>query len=323
MPWLLRRTLDAVLMTLLGVAVLFVLVRAMPGDPLTAILGERSVDPATTVALRARFGLDTPLPTALAAFLRDAVRGDLGLSIATQRPVTALLGERLGPTLLLGALTLLVNFGVGVALGLWGALHPTTRRARLLSTVTVVGYALPTFVVGVLLVWLGAVHLGWFPAGGLADPLLAADADTVTVLRDRLRHLALPLATMVLATIAVPLAQQRSAALETARAPWVRAARARGVAPARVAWRHVWRPALSPVITLLGLWLPMLVGGAVFVEAVFAWPGVGSLLATATAQRDLPVVIGGGALIIALVQAGGLLTDCAHRATDPRRRRDP
>jgi peptide/nickel transport system permease protein len=320
MPWLVRRTLDAVVMTVLGTAVLFVLVRAMPGDPLVAILGERSVDPATAAALRARFGLDVPLPAALLAFLRDALQGDLGRSIATQQPVTTLLAERLGPTLLLGALTLLVTFSVGIALGLWSALHPTTRRARLLSMATVVGYALPTFVVGMTLVWFGAVRAGWFPAGGLADPLLPVDADALTVLRDRVHHLVLPLLTMVVATIAVPLAQQRSAALGTAQAPWVQAARARGIAPAAIAWRHVWRPAVSPVITLGGLWLPMLVGGAVFVEAVFAWPGIGSLLAEATAQRDLPVVIGGGAFIIALVQLGALAADCVHRLADPRQR---
>lgn len=318
MPWLVRRTLDAVVMTVLGTAALFILVRAMPGDPLVAILGERSVDPATAAALRARFGLDVPLPTALLAFLRDAIQGDLGTSLATQQPVATILAERLGPTLLLGSLTLLVTFTGGIALGLWTALHPTSRRARLLTTLSVLGYALPTFVIGLVLVWFGAVQLGWFPAGGVADPLLPLDASLLTVLGDRARHLALPLLTMVLATIAVPLAQQRSAALGTAQAPWVQAARARGITPAAVAWRHVWRPALSPVITLAGLWLPMLVGGAVFVEAVFAWPGIGSLLAEATAQRDLPVVVGGGALVIAVVQAGALCADLLHRVTDPR-----
>lgn len=320
MPWLARRTLEALVMTVLGTAILFVLVRAMPGDPLVAILGERSVDPETAAALRARFGLDTPLPTALAGFLRAAALGDFGISIASQQPVTTLLAERLGPTLLLGSLTLVIVFTTGIALGLWSALHHATRRARLLATLSVLGYALPTFVVGLVLVWFGAVRLGWFPAGGFADPLLPVDADGLTVLRDRLHHLALPLLTMVLATIAVPIAQQRSAALRTIRAPWVRAARARGIAPHAVAWRHIWRPALSPVITLAGLWLPMLVGGAVLVEAVFAWPGIGSLLAEATARRDLPVVVGGGALIIAMVQLGALLADVLHRIADPRQR---
>lgn len=320
MPWLARRSLDAVVMTTLGIAVLFILVRAMPGDPLVAILGERSVDPAQAAALRARFGLDVPLPAALLGFLRHALTGDLGTSFASGEQVTAVLRSRLAPTLLLGGLTLLVNFTLGLALGLWSALHPTTRRARVLAAATVIGYALPTFVVGVTLVWFGAVRLGWFPAGGLADPLLPLGAGATAVVRDRLHHLALPLLTLVLATIAVPIAQQRSAALGTAHAPWVRAARARGLSPMAVAWRHVWRPALSPVITLAGLWLPMLVGGAVFVEAVFAWPGLGSLLAEATAQRDLPVVVGGGALVIAVVQLGALVADGLHRLADPRQR---
>jgi peptide/nickel transport system permease protein len=125
---------------------------------------------------------------------------------------------------------------------------------------------------------------------------------------------------MVLATIAVPLRQQRAAARETRAATWVTAARARGVAPARITWRHIWRPALTPVVTLLGLWLPMLVSGAVFVEAVFAWPGIGSLIAAAAASRDVPLVIGAGALLVVVVQLGSFMADLLYRVVDPEQR---
>jgi peptide/nickel transport system permease protein len=118
----------------------------------------------------------------------------------------------------------------------------------------------------------------------------------------------------------VPLRQQRSAALATAAQPWVLAARARGVSPGRVAWRHCWRPALTPIVTLLGLWFPMLVAGAVFVEVVFQWPGVGLLLAQATADRDVPLVIGGGLLLIIAVQLGSLLADVLYHVVDPAQR---
>jgi len=137
---------------------------------------------------------------------------------------------------------------------------------------------------------------------------------------DHLKHLILPLATMVIATIAVPLRQQRSAALSTAAAPWVLAARARGVRPWTVAWQHCWRPALTPIVTLLGLWLPMLVAGAVFAESVFSWPGMGLLIAEATLARDIPVVIAAGLVLIVAIQAGSLMADILYHVVDPAQR---
>lgn len=315
--WLARRMLDAALSTLGGVVLLVVLVQLLPGDPLAAVIRDFPTDPATLAALRERWGTDLPLGTAVARFLGGALRGDLGTSLTAGRPVTTVLAERLGPTLLLGGLTLLVHYTLGLALGLWAALHPRTVRARVLGGLTLVGYALPSFVIGLVLVWLFALKWGWFPPAGYADPLLDPEAGTWAVLADRARHLALPLATMVLATIAVPIRHQRAAVEETRDAPWVVAARARGVAPLRLALQHVWRPALTPIVTLLGLWLPMLVGGAVFVEAVFAWPGLGTLLAEATANRDVPLVIGTGALLILAVQCGSLLADLLYRIVDP------
>jgi peptide/nickel transport system permease protein len=318
--WAFRRAFAAVLLATLGIGVLVLLVHLLPGDPLAAIIGDRALDPAAEAALRARWGVDRPLAQVLVDFFAGAVRGDLGVSLQEQRPVAQILRERLGPTLLLGGLTLLVNFTIGVALGLWSALHPDTLRARLIGSVSLMLYAIPAFVIGLLLVWGLAVRWPLFPAAGFADPLLSIDAGMATVTLDRLRHLVLPLITMVLATIAVPLRQQRAAALETRTATWVTAARARGISPTRIAWRHIWRPALTPVVTLLGLWLPMLVSGAVFVEAVFAWPGIGSLIAGAAATRDVPLVIGAGALLIVVVQLGSLLADVLYRVVDPGQR---
>jgi peptide/nickel transport system permease protein len=315
--WVVRRVLQAIVLTVVGALILVSLVHLLPGDPLNAIIGDRALDPATRALLREQWGVDRPLVIVLRDFLFGLGRGDLGISYGAQRPVTTILFERLGPTVLLGSLTLVLTLTIGMALGLWSALRPMSRRARLLGTLTLVTYTLPSFVIGLLLVWLFAVSWQLLPAGGFADPLQAIDASAGAVLIDRLRHLALPLATMVLATIAVPIRQQRSAALETVSAQWVTAAHARGVAPWRVAWRHVWRPAVTPVITLLGLWLPLLVSGAVFVEHVFAWPGIGALIAEATGTRDIPVVIGAGVLLVAAVQLGSLLADLLYRFATP------
>lgn len=317
MGWAIRRVAQAIVMTALAAALLVILVHWLPGDPLAAVLQDRSVDPATLAALHERFGTDRTVWQSLGAFFSGIARGDLGLSLAEQRPVTELLTERIGPTLLLGGMTLLVNFTVGLALGLWTALHPRTIRARVVSFVSLVTYTIPAFVIGLVLVWLFSSEWAVLPVAGIADPLLDPDAGTITVLLDRARHLVLPLLTMVLATIAVPIRYQRAAAMETAIADWVTAARARGVSPARVAWRHIWRPALTPIVTLLGLWLPLLVSGAVFVEYIFAWNGVGLLIADATAMRDLPVVMGAGVLLVAAVQLGSLIADLLYRVVNP------
>jgi peptide/nickel transport system permease protein len=318
--WLLRRTLDALLIAIAAVIVLVLLVRLLPGDPLTAILGDRAADPATRAALEHQWGIDRTLLQSVASFFTGLLHGDLGMSLSENQPVATVLAERLPPTLLLGSLTLLIDFTVGLALGVWSALHPDSLRARVLGAFTLIGYALPSFVVGTLLVWVFAVKLGWLQTGGIADPLVASDAAASVILVDHLKHLVLPLAAMVIATLAIPLRQQRSAALEMAAQPWVLAARARGVSPFWVAWRHCWRPALTPIVTLFGLWLPMLVAGAVFVEYVFNWPGMGLLLAQATANRDFQLVVGAGLVLIVVVQLGSLLADLLYHVVDPTQR---
>lgn len=315
--WLIRRTFDALITAFIAVIVLIILVRLLPGDPLAVLLGDRPAEPAVIAALQERWGINRSLAQSIISFFAGLVHGDLSISLSEQRPVSTLLAESLGPTMLLGSLTLLIDFTAGLALGLWSALHPDGFRARLIGAGTVIGYTLPSFVIGTVMIWLFAVKLHWFDASGLSDPLLASNAATGAVLLDHLKHLALPLTTMVIATIAIPLRQQRTAALATAVQPWVLAARARGVSPAMVAWRHCWRPALTPIVTLFGLWLPILVAGSVFVEYVFQWPGIGLLVANATSNRDFPLVIGAGFVMIIAVQVGSLVADLLYHVVDP------
>ncbi|MEP6590053.1 MAG: ABC transporter permease [Gemmatimonadota bacterium] len=315
--WLVRRGADGLLTALLAAVALVALVHALPGDPLAAVLGDRAVTPEQLAALTERWGTNRPMGAKLVEYFRALSHGDLGYSMTRGVPVTTVLLERLGPTLLLGALTLLIDFTLGLALGLWAAMHPGSWRARALGALTLVGYAVPSFVAGMVLVWLFGIRLGWLPVAGRSDVLLPIDASAWSVLVDRIRHLILPLATMVLATIAVPIRQQRAAVQGIVNAPWVQAARARGVSPARIAWRHCWRPALTPIVTLFGLWLPMLVAGAVFIEGLFAWPGLGALIAEATAAHDVPLVVGAGLLLVVAVQLGSLLADLLYRVVDP------
>jgi peptide/nickel transport system permease protein len=316
--WVLRRALQAAVTFLVALAILFVLMRAAPGDPLLRLGGDRPISPREIAVLRARYGLDQPVGTQVASFLQGLVHGDLGVSIEYGRPVTALLGERLPATLLLGGSVLLLNFTVGLWLGVRQAVRRGRREDRWLTTLSLAGYAMPSFWLGLVLAWLIGIHWRLLPAAGMQNPLLSPDAAWGTRAADVLRHLVLPVLTLSVVSIAATMRHQRSAMLEVLRLPYILTARAKGLRDRDVTWRHAWRNALFPVITLFGLWLPILVSGSVFVEAVFAWPGLGSLAAGAVGSRDYPLLMGTSLLVAALVVASGFAADVAYALLDPR-----
>jgi peptide/nickel transport system permease protein len=316
--WVLRRALQAAVTFLVALAILFVLMRAAPGDPLLRLGGDRPISPREIAVLRARYGLDQPVGTQVASFLQGLIHGDLGVSIEYGRPVTALLGERLPATLLLGGSVLLLNFTVGLWLGVRQAVRRGRREDRWLTTLSLAGYAMPSFWLGLVLAWLIGIHWRLLPAAGMQNPLLSPDAAWGTRAADVLRHLVLPVLTLSVVSIAATMRHQRSAMLEVLRLPYILTARAKGLRDRDVTWRHAWRNALFPVITLFGLWLPILVSGSVFVEAVFAWPGLGSLAAGAVGSRDYPLLMGTSLLVAALVVASGFAADVAYALLDPR-----
>jgi peptide/nickel transport system permease protein len=316
--WLLRRTGQAVITFAVAMALLFVLMRAAPGDPLSRLSEDRPLSPREVAVLRARYGLDQPVGRQFASFLRGLLRGDLGTSIEYGRPVTALLAERLPATILLGGSALLLNFTVGLWLGVRQAVRRGRREDRWLTTLSLAGYAMPSFWLGLVLAWLVGIKWHLLPAAGMQDPLLGFDAGMATRAVDIARHLVLPAFTLSIVSIAATMRYQRSAMLEVLRLPYIVTARAKGLPEREVTWRHAWRNALFPVITLFGLWLPILVSGSVFVEAVFAWPGLGSLAAAAVGGRDYPLLMGAALLVAALVVIGTFLTDVAYAVLDPR-----
>jgi peptide/nickel transport system permease protein len=316
--WLVRRTGQAAAALVIALTILFFLMRAAPGDPLSRLSEARPLSPQQVAALRARYGLDQPLGTQFLAFATGLVHGDLGVSIEYGRPVTALLAERLPATLLLGGSVLLLNFTVGLWLGVRQAVRRNRREDRWLTALSLIGYATPSFWLGLVLAWLVGIKLRLLPAAGMQDPLLSLDAGLLTRATDILRHLVLPAITLSVVSIAATMRYQRTAMLEVLSLPFITTARAKGVPERDVTWRHAWRNALFPVITLFGLWLPILVTGSVFVEAVFAWPGLGSLAATAVGGRDYPLLMGASLLIAVLVVTGGLVTDVAYALLDPR-----
>lgn len=303
---------------LIALTLIFLLTRLAPGDPVTQLQAERPLTPQEIASLRAVYGLDRPLVIQFGNFLGGLLRGDLGTSIDHGRPVAALLRERLPATLLLGLAVLTLNFTIGIWLGVRQAVRRGSRTDRWLTMLSLAGYATPSFWLGLMLAWLFGVKWRVLPPAGMVNPLLDADAGLLVRSADIFRHLILPTLTLSVVTIAGTMKYQRTAMLEVLRLPYIVTARAKGLPEAQVTWRHAWRTALSPVITLFGLWLPILVTGSVFVESVFAWPGLGSLATVAVGSRDYPVIMGVSVLVAGMVVLASLLTDLAHAAVDPR-----
>jgi peptide/nickel transport system permease protein len=313
-----QRALTAAAVVLGVVTLTFFILRLAPGDPVERLLGP-AVTPAQVAAHRRALGLDRPLGAQYREWIARSARGDWGESIATGRPVSEMLGRAWPATAGLVALSLLVSYAVGIVVGMFQAARSGSRFDTALSITTVTLFAVPGYWLGLMLVIAFAYGLRWLPAFGAAG----LDADYLSTwsrLGDRLQHLALPLATLVLIGIGGTARFVRGAMLDVLAQPFVVAARARGLPPPLVLRRHVLRNALIPVVTLLGLSLPALFSGVVFVEAVFAWPGVGGVLVQAVQARDYPVVMAATTVSAILVVAGNLLADVLAAAVDPRLR---
>jgi peptide/nickel transport system permease protein len=313
---LLRRAL-AGLGVLVGVVTLtFFLLRLAPGDPVERMLGPTATE-AQLAAQRHALGLDRPVLEQYTAWLGRFARGDWGASIAKGRPVRAVLGDAWPATVRLVALSLLLSYVLGIVVGAIQAMWGGSRLDTALSMVTVTLFALPGYWLGLMLVMVFTYWAAALPAFGAAG-LDAAYLSEWDRLVDGLRHLALPLATLTLIGVGGAARYVRAAMLEVQGQPFVLTAHAKGLTRAQVARRHVLRNALSPVVTLLGLSLPALFSGAVFVEAIFAWPGVGRVLVEAVQAGDYPVVMAATAVSAALVVAGNLLADVLAAWVDPR-----
>ncbi len=310
-----RRALAGAAVVAGVIALTFVLLRAAPGDPVEQLVGPAATPEQVTLQRHA-LGLDRPLPEQFAAWLGRFARGDWGRSIVTGRPVRAVLGDAVPATLELAGLSLVLSYLLGLAIGAVQA-SAGPRLDGALSVTTVTLFALPGY-------WLGLALIIVFTYWGRALPAFGAaglDADALTGWSragDRLRHLALPLATLTLIGIGGTARYVRGAMRDVLSQPFVRAARAKGLSTFQVTRRHVARNAIIPVVTLLGLSLPALFSGTVFVETVFAWPGVGRRLVEAVQARDYPVVMGATVVSAVLVVTGSFLADIATAWIDPR-----
>jgi len=320
--FLARRLATAAATLLLITAVVFLLVHLAPGDPLAEGAGEAATHPLSPEArasLRAQYRLDRPVLVQYVLWLSDLVRGDLGRSILDRRPVAETIASRLGLTLTLNLLALVVMVLCAVPLGALGALRPGSVWDRGGALATYLLYALPVFWAALLLQSALSVRLGWLPLAGVRSSGFEY-LGGLDRLVDRAAHLALPVACLSYGGLAY-LSRFVRASLLDARAESWRAVRARGASKIAVLYRHGFRQAGVPMLTLAGFLLPGLVGGSVLVETIFAIPGLGRLFVEAAFGRDVPVVMGLTLLSAAATLAGIFLADVLYAVIDPRIRR--
>lgn len=301
---------------ILGVVTLtFLLLHLAPGDPAVHLAGPAAT-PEQLEALRAELGLNRPLYNQFADWLGRTLRGDWGTSVATGRPVLQMLGQAWPATALLVLTSLAGSYLAGIMIGLW-QVRASRRTDTTLSTLSVTLFAMPGYWLAVLLVWLFAYQLRLLPAFG-AQGLDADFLGPGARLVDRLRHLALPCLTLTLIGVGGAARFVRGALLDVSGEPFLVAAAARGLSASTVARRHLLANALGPVVTLLGLSLPAVFSGAIFVEGIFAWPGVGQILIQGVQARDYPVVMAAATVSAVLVVLGNLLADGLRAWVDPR-----
>ncbi len=297
---------------LFGISIIvFLVISLIPGDPATAILGSYAT-PENVARLNKALGLDQPLPVQYLNWLAGILQGDFGRSYSLNRPVIAEVLERFVPTLILAgaALTLCALFGV--IAGVVSAVKQYGWQDKAITLLVLVGISTPSFFLGIVMILWFAVRLKWFPAGGMYS--LFGDGD----LLDLLHHLFLPAVSLAVVATGVVARLTRASMLEVLRQDYVRTARAKGMREGTVIYRHALKNALVSIIPIIGIQAGFVLGGAVYIESVFQWPGIGRMLVTAISTRDVLLVQGGVLIVAASYVLINLAADVAQAALDPR-----
>lgn len=319
-PYLVRRLLYAVL-TFFGITVAtFALIHSVPGDPITFYIGRagiHTIPPEVLAAIRHEYHLDQPLPQQYLHWLRGILTLDLGRSIVERRDVAELIFEKLPNTFQLNAAAFFIAALFGIPIGLWSATRSGRPAERASAVLFFLLYSLPSFWVALLLMQFFSVRLGVLPLFGMSSDHYF-ELGTAGRIADRLRHMILPVATLTYAQLAIFARFSKSSLTEVIGQDFITAARARGAGEAVVMWRHAFRNALIPMITLLGLTIPYLISGSVIVEQIFQWDGVGLLYFDAILTRDYPVVMGLTVATAIVTLMASVFADILYAFADPR-----
>jgi peptide/nickel transport system permease protein len=317
LKFIVRRLLQAIPIVLTIIIINFLLLQLAEGDAVDVLAGESGgATPEYMDALRQTFGLDQPVYIQLLVYMKNILTLDLGYSFRHEMPVLELVLTRLGPTLILMVTTIVLAVGVGVLLGLFAAMGLNTWRDNLISVFALVSYATPLFWIGLMLIVVFSINLGWFPTSGMENISMFYDGWERVV--DIAHHLILPAVTLSLFYLALYTRLMRASMLEQAGMDYVTTARAKGLSERRITFRHILRNALLPVVTMAGVQVGSLIGGSVVVESVFGWPGLGLLAFDALFARDLNLLMGIFFLSACLVVIVNLIVDIIYSFLDPR-----
>ncbi len=292
----------------------FSLMKLAPGDPTTMMMDPKATA-ADALRIRHNLGLDKPLLVQYGLWLNQVVHGNLGYSLVTGKPVLGSITERLPATLLLSVTSLVIIVGLSLPLGLLSGAYKNSAFDHVLTIMVFIGFSIPTFWLGMMLILFFCVTLNLFPTSGFIDPGVTG---LVPTLLSVLSHLFLPLLTIVIGGFAGLTRFQRFSVITILHQDYIKAARARGLSETRILFRHAFKNAALPLVTLLGLELPGLLGGAFVIEYIFAWPGMGQLGVAAVFSRDYPILMGTLLIGACLIILGNLLSDLTYRLIDPR-----
>lgn len=309
-----RRVLvNIVVFVLIGIG-MFLLVRAAPGDPVRMMIRPEDLQEGSEAFIQARreeLGLNDPIFVQYARWFLDALTGNLGDSFVNRRPVTGLLMERLGPTVLLMSTALAISLLIAIPLGTVAAVRRNTGVDYAAAALSLGVISVPSFFLGIVAIYIFSLQLGWLPSSGMSTPGGGGGADI-------LQHLIMPAAILGLASAGPLTRYVRGSLIDELSSDYVRTAEAKGATPARVVTRHALRNSLIPLITIIMINIPQMLAGAVVLEQVFAWPGMGQLAVRAVTAQDYPVIVGFALYVAALVLICNLLADIAYAAVDPR-----
>ena len=316
MRHLVARLWQSLIVVFIVTTISFFVIRTAPGDPFS--YDTTTITPRVREYWRHQFGWDRPITEQYVRYVGSVARGELGFSLSTRMTVARALGDAIPRTLLLVGISLSLSVVLGMIVGVVQATKPGGWFDRVSSFVMLVFYSLPDFWGALMMLLLFGYLLNVLPQGYMVDPIMHAYMSPWSAFVDRVKHLILPATTLTLISVAAIARYQRSAMLEVLPADFVRTARAKGLPERAIVWRHALRNALTPMITTLGLLFPVLLGGALFVEKVFSWPGMGMVTVNAIGARDYPLITAAVLVTSVAVALGALLADIAAAVADPR-----